>query len=216
MVALVTNIVAIILTLCVLSRILGNNPLFRIAQYLFVGVSLGYIFVVLYHQVLLPSTIRIVTSGVSQPALTVLRLVPLLLWLLLLPRIIGRQTLSWLANIPLGLIFGVGAGIALIGSLAGTLMPQLLDTARPLQGDIPQIAGTILLVLGVIVTLSYFYFTVPDNTPTGSVVAISARVGRWLLMIAFGFFFAGSLLTYLTALSERFEFMVSFVMGFLS
>ncbi len=207
--ALITNIVAIVLTLCVLSRILGDNPLFRIAQYLFVGVSLGYIFVVLYHQVLLPAFTRIITSGIESPAVTALRMVPLLLWLLLLPRMSKRQSFSWLANIPLGLIFGVGAGIALVGSLTGTLMPQLLDTVRPLQGGIADIIGTVLLTIGVIITLSYFYFTIPSDSPQGSLIALSAQAGRWLLMVAFGFFFAGSLLTYLTALGERFDFIVS-------
>jgi hypothetical protein len=42
----IVNIVAAVLTLMVLSRIAGDNPLFRIAQYLFVGVSLGLAFVV--------------------------------------------------------------------------------------------------------------------------------------------------------------------------
>jgi hypothetical protein len=36
----IVNIVAAVLTLMVLSRIAGDNPLFRIAQYLFVGSHL--------------------------------------------------------------------------------------------------------------------------------------------------------------------------------
>ena len=43
----------------VLSRIAGDNPLFRIAQYLFVGVSLGLAFVVAYHQVLRPAVLSV-------------------------------------------------------------------------------------------------------------------------------------------------------------
>ena len=48
----------------VLSRIAGDNPLFRIAQYLFVGVSLGLALVVAYHQVLTP---MVRTIGVTDP-----------------------------------------------------------------------------------------------------------------------------------------------------
>ena len=61
----IINTVAIVLTLMVLSRIAGDNPLFRIAQYLFVGVSLGLAFVVAYHQVLVPA-VRGLGNGQSQ------------------------------------------------------------------------------------------------------------------------------------------------------
>jgi hypothetical protein len=129
----------------------------------------------------------------------------------LLARVSGRQQISWVANLPLALVFGVGAALALGGTLVGTLMPQLRDSARPISSDPIQAVGAVLLVLGVVLTLCYFYFTVPRETPTGRVVAVGAQIGRWLLMIAFGFFLAGSLLTYLTALNERLAFIVGWV-----
>jgi hypothetical protein len=75
-------------------------------------------------------------------------------------------------------------------------------------GDPLQAVGAVLLVLGVVLTLCYFYFTVPRETAGGRVVAFGALVGRWLLMVAFGFFLAGALLTYLTALNARLEFII--------
>ncbi|NTW97872.1 MAG: hypothetical protein HGB28_04905, partial [Oscillochloris sp.] len=131
----------------------------------------------------------------------------------LLARVSGRQQISWVANLPLALVFGVGAALALGGTLLGTLIPQLQDSARPIGSDPFQALGLVLLVLGVVLTLCYFYFTVPRETPVGRVVMIGARVGRWLLMIAFGFFLAGGLLTYLTALNERLAFIVGWVRG---
>lgn len=205
---LLTRIIAVVLTVFVLSRIVGDNPLFRIAQYLFVGVSLGYVFVVLYHQVLVPAAVQVATTP-NDTGLVSLYLMPFVLGLLLLPRIVGRQSLSWLANIPLALLFGVGAALALGGVLVGTLFPQLLDTARPLGAEPFQIVGAVVLALGVILTLSYFYFTVPRNTGVSRIVAGNAKVGRWLLIVAFGFFFAGALNTYLAALIERLQFLVA-------
>lgn len=208
---LVTNLVAGLLTLFVLSRIVGDNPFFRVAQYLFVGVSLGYSFVVIYHQVLVPSVTRVMAGADDNAwSLVVALAFPLVLGLLFLPRVIGQQVGSWLANFPLGFIFGVGAALALVGALAGTLLPQTLATVT--TGDGPaQIAGAVLLALGVIITLSYFYFTVSHEKGSGRIVALTARAGRWLLMVAFGFFFAGALVTYLTALSERFDFLIGLV-----
>lgn len=211
--ALVVKIVGVVLTLCVFSRIVWveNNPLFRFAQYLFVGVSLGYAFVVLYHQVLWPAAFQVLTSDTQNPqALTLyLPFMPFLLGLLLLPRITGRQRFSWLANIPLALLFGVGAALALGGVVVGTLYPQLIDTVQPTGATLPELIGAALLAVGVILTLSYFYFTVQRDTGLGRLVAGSAHLGYWLLMVAFGFFLAGALRTYLAALNERLEFLVT-------
>src|SRR5690606_33403395 len=111
------------------------------------------------------------------------------------------------ANIPLALLFGVGAALALGGALVGTLLPQLLDTVRSDGNDPLTLIGAGLLVLGVVLTLCYFYFTARRETPTGRLVAIGAGAGRWLLMVTFGFFLAGGLLTYLAALNGRLEFL---------
>jgi hypothetical protein len=204
----VINIVALVLTVMVLSRIVGVNPVFRVAQYLFVGVSLGLAFVVAYHQVLRPAIQGLAGGSVGAP---VRYGVPILLGLLLLPRITRRQEFSWLANIPLAVGFGVGAALAVGGAIVGTLLPQILDSARPLDGGLLQSAGVIVLAIGTILTLSTFYYTVPPETPQGGLVARAAQAGHWLLMVAFGFFFASAIQTYLTALTER----LSFLLGWL-
>lgn len=204
---LISGLIAVILTLLVFSRLLGDNPAFRVVQYVFVGFSLGYAFVVVYHQVLRPSTVALV-AGAADPVLLTLRLAPWLLGLLLITRVTRRQSISWLANIPLALLFGVGTALAVGGALVGTLVPQLLDTVRPVGASPLQAVGAVFLLLGVVLTLCYFYFTVPRESAGGRVVAVGAGVGRWLLMVAFGFFLAGALVTYLTALNARLEFII--------
>ena len=208
MTQIVIDSIAIVLTIMVLSRIFGNNPLFRVAQYLLVGVSLGLAFVVAFHQVLRPAVSGLVSGGSSS---VILYGVPLVLGLLLLPRITRRQEFSWLANIPLALIFGVGAALAVGGAIIGTLVPQILDTSnRPFAGNPFQIAGTLVLAIGTVITLSAFYYTVPTGSPRARIVALAATAGHWLLMIAFGFFFASAVQSYLSALNERLEFVIKF------
>lgn len=210
MTPVVINIIAIVLTIMVLSRIAGDNPLFRIAQYLFVGVSLGLALVVSYHQVLRPIARTIASSSDG----AVVYGIPLALGVLLLPRITRRQELSWLANIPLALVFGVGAALALGGAIVGTLMPQILDTSnRPLSGDGVQVAGAIVLALGTVLTLAAFYYTAPAEGPRARVFAPIAAIGHWLLMIAFGFFFASAVQSYLSALVDRIDPLVVWVRG---
>jgi hypothetical protein len=207
MTTLTGGLVAAVLTLLVFSRLLGDNPAFRFVQYLFVGVSLGYAFVVVYHQVLRPGVLQTVQVA-GNPSLLTLRTIPFILGLLLLVRIGSRQSASWLANIPLAVIFGVGAALALGGALVGTLVPQLLATASPDTGSPAALVGGVVLLLGVITALSYFYFTAPREGSIGRLVALGAQAGRWLLVIAFGFFLAGSILTYLAALDGQIDFLV--------
>lgn len=207
---LISGLVTGVLTLLVFSRLLGDNPAFRFAQYLFVGVSLGYAFVVVYHQVLRPNAGAMLADS-GDPTRLGVRLIPFLLGLLLLARVTGRQAASWLANIPLAVLFGVGAALALGGAVVGTLRPQILATVRPSGVDPLALGGAALLLLGVVLTLCYFYFTVARTTPAGRLIAGGAAAGRWLLMIAFGFFLAGGLITYLTALNGRLEFLVNWL-----
>jgi uncharacterized membrane protein len=205
---LIIDSIAIVVTIMVLSRIAGNNPVFRVAQYLFVGVSLGLAFVVAYHQVLRPAVGGLISGGSNG---AILYGIPLVLGLLLLPRITRRQEFSWLANIPLALIFGVGAALAVGGAIAGTLAPQILDTSnRPLAGNPLQIAGALVLAIGTVITLSAFYYTVPPENPRARIVGLTASAGHWLLMIAFGFFFASAVQSYMSALNERLDFVLRF------
>jgi len=50
----ISAIIGFILTLMIFSYLLGDNPLFRIAVYLFIGVSSGYAAVVVWYYVLIP------------------------------------------------------------------------------------------------------------------------------------------------------------------
>jgi FtsH-binding integral membrane protein len=76
-----------------------------------------------------------------------------------------------------------------------------------------QFLGAIVLALGTILTLSAFYYTVPRESGASRLVALCALIGHWLLMIAFGFFFASALQSYLSALTERLAFLLDWVRG---
>ena len=60
------------------------------------------------------------------------------------------------------------------------------------------------------ITLSAFYYTIPAGSPRSRSFAFVATAGHWLLMIAFGFFFASAVQTYLSALTERLGFLLQF------
>ena len=51
---LVAGILGFIFTLLIFSYLIGDNPLFRVAIYIFIGVSSGYIAAVALWQVIIP------------------------------------------------------------------------------------------------------------------------------------------------------------------
>ena len=57
--------VSFIITVLVLSYLFGDNPLFRAAVYIFVGVSAGYVAAVAWNQVILPQVIQPVLVGMA-------------------------------------------------------------------------------------------------------------------------------------------------------
>jgi uncharacterized membrane protein len=189
----------------VLSRAIVDNPFYRFAQYLLVGVALGYTAAVLVNQTLVPPVTQAIAGQASTESLSVLAISAVLL--LLLATRFGRQRWSHLANLPLALLFGIGAAIALVGALRGTLVPQLLDTiaARRFQtAALAEIVGTITLILALVVTLLSFRYTQRSETASRPSVFLRAA-GRGLILVAFGVFLASAVTSYITALVTQLQ-----------
>jgi hypothetical protein len=142
------------------------------------------------------------TAGVEQLAIGATGLV---LGLLLLPRF-GRQRGSYWANFPLAILFGVGAALALVGALRGTLLPQLFDTVRlrGLTGNLGSQIGTAVLAMLTILTLLTFTYTLPAKQAQpggeGRLRRSFRGLGRVLILLTFGVFFAATVTTYIYAL----------------
>src|SRR5215212_7470366 len=117
---LISAFIGLILTLMVFSYLIGDNPLFRIAIYLFIGVSSGYAAAVVVRSVFLPKINIFQSNDINQ---IVLAMIPLLLSVTLLTKFSTR--LSWLGNFAMAILVGVGAAAAIGGALIGTLLPQI-------------------------------------------------------------------------------------------
>lgn len=201
--------VAFVLTLMVFSYLLGDNPLFRLAEHLFVGVAVGYAVVVVWRTVLVP---RLWAPLAADPVANWPFWVPLVLGLLLLARVRARW--SWLANLPLGFLFGVGAALSIGGALLGTLYPQVqasLVSLNPAShgGQWAGVVDAAVLAVGTIGTLLYFYFTAARERRglAGGIQRLWVTVGRWTLLVAFGALFAGAMISRLSLLIARVQFL---------
>jgi hypothetical protein len=207
------TLVAFLLTLAVLSYAIGDNPLFRIAIYTFVGVSAGYLAVVLINHILIPKLIAPLSNPNASWGIIV---IPWVLSLLLLTRLMPR--LSFLGSLPLAFLVGVGAAVIINGALFGTLFGQVRAAGlsfSPLQQKSIGWMGGVILLFGTITTLLYFQFT-SRRVPGKSIsrppwVEVAAKIGQAFIAITLGAFFAGVIQTSLTVLITRLDFILQFL-----
>jgi hypothetical protein len=203
-------IVGFLLTLMILSYLIGDNPLFRIAVYLFIGVSSGYAATVIVYHVLLPKLSQLQTNA--------LLAIPLILGATLLAKLSPR--ISWIGNFAMAMLVGVGAATALGGALLGTLLPQAqaamdaFDLRSSLNPALKFLEAGVMFV-GTVFTLAAFQFSArraPDGTPKRNIVLEwVAWIGRLFIAITFGVLFAGVYMAALTAMIERLSSLINFI-----
>ncbi len=211
---LIAGVIAFLFTVMVLSYLIGDNPLFRVAIYIFVGVSAGYVAVVAFWQVIWPDVVLKAISGT--PTERALLAVPVLLSGLLLMK--AWPPLSRLGTPAMGVLTGAGAAIALGGAVSGTLFPQVGATINAFDPkkfvSFESLIDAVLILAGVIATLAYFHFGA-RTTVEGAVrrfrpIEMSAFVGSIFIAVTLGVLFAGIYSAALTALIERLHFLGTF------
>ena len=212
---LISAFVGFILTLMIFSYLIGDNPLFRIAVYLFIGVSSGYAATVIVYYVLLPKFNQFQSLDVNQ---LILGVIPLILGATLLAKLSPR--ISWIGSFAMAMLVGVGAAAAVGGALLGTLIPQAQASidAFDLQSSTSpalKFLEAVVMLAGTVLTLAAFQFgakRAPDGTPRRNVLLEwIARFGRLFIAITFGVLFAGVYMAALTAMIERLSSVINFI-----
>lgn len=222
MAELLIGVVSLLLTVMILSYLLGDNPAFRLAAHIFVGVSAGYAAVIAWNQVLLPRLFLPLLAGdFLNPSL----LVPLGLGTLLLFKL--SQRTAPLGSPALAIVVGVGAAVAITGAIFGTLFPQTWAVIRAFDLQSAQsgersaagiLVEAVVMLLATVSTLVYFQFSArktPGGPQRSRWLSFLASIGQVFIAMTFGVIFAGVLAAAMTALVERLSFLVDFITQFL-
>jgi len=194
------------LTLLIFSFLYKDNPLFKLAEHLYVGVSIGYTIVKTYDTVLVHLVVKpIVEQG------EISLLIPVGIGMLMLTRYVPKA--AWMSRYAFAFIVGMGAGLAIPRTISSFILKQVEDTIRPLLS----LAGSdgvtfsmnllnpasnlnaIIILLGVSSVLFYFFFSI-EHTGAGKVVA---RTGIMFLMISFGAAFGYTVMARMSLLIGR-------------
>jgi len=212
----ITGAISFLLTVMVLTYLIGDNPAFRVAVYIFIGVSAGYAAAVAWHQVLYPRLVLPLLAGSLAERL--LALIPLVLGLLLLFKLSPRR--ANLGSPSMAFLVGVGAAVAVGGAVMGTLFPQIRASMNALnlssagQYWLERLSEGVVMLIGTITTLVYFHYGAkatisgPDR---GKLIQGLGWVGQIFIAITFGLLFSGVFVAAMTALIERLNFIVTFL-----
>ncbi len=193
------------LTLFIFTFLYEDNPLFKLAEHLYVGISVGYAIVKTYDTVL----VRLIWEPIVKQEDWLL-VVPLGIGTLMLTRYIPKA--AWMSRIAFAFIVGVGSGLAIPRVISSFILKQIEDTVRPLAtmaqdgltftfnlGNPASNLNSIILLIGVSCVLFYFFFSVEHSGPG----RIAARTGILFLMIAFGAAFGYTVMARMSLLIGR-------------
>jgi hypothetical protein len=191
-------LVAAILTLAIFSLLYRDNPFYRAAENLLVGVSAGY-YVVHYFNagVIRKFYVPVVQQGE-------LWLLPGgVLGLLILFRLAPR--LQWLSRFAIAFYVAAWSGYLIPSVLQERIIAQVAGTIPPAPGTVSawSFAMAILLLVGVAAILVYFYFSAPHTGLLGRI----SQLGVLFLMVGFGASFGYTVMGRVSLLIGRFQFL---------
>ncbi len=186
------------LILSLFSFLYRDNVFYKLSEHIFAGLSAGYYVGLIWQTVIIQQLVNPMVDNGNWWLIF-----PGFLGVLMFTRLIPKW--SWISRVSLAFVIGNTAGIYIISSLHGLIFPQVASTILSLDTG-NGFAGTVLallVVVGVISTLIYFYFSKEHTGLLGA----TARVGIWFIMIAFGAHFGYTVMGRISLLIGRAEFL---------
>ncbi|MFQ5942989.1 MAG: hypothetical protein ACE5JF_05500 [Anaerolineales bacterium] len=236
---LIASFLASVLTIMVLSYLIGDNPLFKLAMHLLIGVAAGYAGAVAVQNVLIPGLVERILdaglTGLADPQLIVTVIIPLILVILLFLKV--APSTARFGTVSMVLLVGVGAAVIVGGAITGTIIPLTLDSMESLNPNvINQLTGesgmerllnVIIVLIGTLTTLLYFRFTVrriDEEAPLAIIAGVTIPgplsifrgIGKGFIAVTFGVMYSGAVAATLIVLAERVQFIwdtISSVIG---
>lgn len=196
--------IAAILTLAVFSFLYRENPFYRFAEHLFVGIANGYAITFYWHRILVPYLFNPVSHG-QKLYLIPIAIVGMLYFTRFIPKI------SWLVRFPIAIALGYGAGANIPRSIDANIIQQLKATiiTRASFADWQQGIWAVIILIGVICTISYFFF----STERKGIIKPVSYVGIVFIMVGFGASFGYTVMARISLFIGRLQFLLGDWLG---
>lgn len=201
-----------IATLALYSILYRENPVYRMAEHILLGLATGYI--------VLQAWTDVISSQWYDPIFKEGKW----LWLWLLPvalmgYFIFNKKLGWMSRIPLVILSGFVAGQQ-FQAFAGQYFRQIQDSFKPLRPTMSSLTNpnpapntlsisgainNIIFVIALLAVLSYFLFAFEQKNKA---INNYSKLGRWIIMIGFGAIFGSTIMTRFALLVDRMSFLL--------
>ena len=168
-----------------------DNPAFGLSEHLVVGCAAGYAVVIGVENLK-----SLVFAPLAKGQLTVI--VPLILGALLYTKYVRR--IAWMNRIPVALLVGLASGVAVRGAVQSQVLDQIKGTIRPLTN-----VSNLVLILGVVSVIWYFFLTMKTGSTKTNIIS---KIGRWVMMAAFGAGFGSTVMGRFSILVGHFQFLL--------
>jgi len=199
--------IAAILTFFIYSFLYKDNPLYKFAEYLVVGVSAGYYTVIFYFNYIYPNLIDPMKDPTYPHKWTLI--VPMLLGFMLLTRIVKKY--AWISRFSLAVYLGAGAGLAIPREMEAKILAQVHATMLSLwpfaaDGSFQfwPFVTSLFMTVGVFSTLAYFFFSKEHRGVLGGM----SKIGITFIMVGFGATFGYTVMGRVSLLIGRVTFLL--------
>lgn len=196
-------VVAAVCTLALYTILYRENPVFRFFEHLFIGVAAGYGAQYLVGEILVPDWGKPLFVDHSWWRW----------WMVLVGAmfyfVYTRRTV-WVARAALIGLLALNAGTTFKGFVSEQF-PQIAASfkspvvlAQAGGPDWFQSISNTVFVVSLLAVMSYFFFSIEHK----GALARSARLGRWIAMVAFGAIFATTIMARVSLFLGRAEFLI--------
>ena len=206
--------VAALCTFGILAFLLGDNLFYRVFEHVLVGSTLAAGVYMGARQILIPRWYMPIKeaftgTGPWTGALWLLMLIPGSLWYFTYSR-----RYNWISRIIIAAFMGIAVGLA-FGREVGLAVPQIaasfnkpffgLNAAGGLAWAWDPYGKNAVFAVSMVLVLWYFVFFIRHRGP---VTRNLSKYSRWIMMVAFGAWFANTVGTRLSWLIDRVDFLL--------
>ena len=210
----------VLLTLCIFSYLYDDNPFYKAAEHLFIGVSAGYWASLFFWTQIQPNLFgrlwpsrfveddgsilisiwyaiyeifNFITTGfgvldrnvfpeggIGERAMQLSYVIPFILGIFMLLRLVPK--FGYLARWAIAYIVGMTAGLRFYSFLNSNVRMQIQASAVDFTSDWIGIINALILFIGTLTGLIYFFFSTEHKGTIGTL----SKIGIYFLMIKFG------------------------------
>lgn len=188
-----------LLTLAIFSFLFRDNILYQFAEHLFVGASAGYLIAITWHNQMVPNLFEpLFIQG------NIVYIIPLLFGLCYFARFIPK--IGYLVRLPIAFLIGWGSGAIIPALFQRDILKQTQGILFTREAFAKWDTGlwAVIMLVGVISVLIYFFFSKERK----GIMKPVANLGIIFLMLGFGASFGYTVMSRMSLLIGRLQFLL--------